>query len=247
MPTFIGLDLAWGSRNESGACILQGEGDRLQCVALEAVVGTADSFAATAASYGPDTFVAVDAPLIVGEGRMAERQLGRVFGKYKASAYLATPSFLEKMDGMAGPRLATALQARGFSLDPASLPTGRQVAIEVYPHAAHVVLFGLSERLKYKKGRLDARRAGLCTLQLHLRSLFADYHLVLDARDVRAVLSGEALEGPGTALKRTEDKLDALTCAYVAYHAWKHGPGQSRVFGDAESGYILVPWREGFA
>lgn len=103
MPTFIGLDLAWGSRNESGVCVLRGEGDRPQCVALDTVAGIPDSFAAIAASYGPDTFVAVDAPLIIGEGRMAERQMGRVFGKCKAGAYLATPSFLEKMDGMAGP------------------------------------------------------------------------------------------------------------------------------------------------
>lgn len=209
MPTFIGLDLAWGSRNESGVCILQGEGDRLQCVALDAVVGTADSFADI--------------------------------------AYLAMPGFLEKMDGMAGPRLGTALQARGFSLDPASLPTGRQVAVEVYPYAAHVMLFGLSERLKHKKGRLDARRLGLRSLQEQLRSLFAGNSLVLGAPEVMATLSTGAVEGPGRELKRTEDKLDALTCAYVAYHAWRHGPGQSRVFGDAESGYILVPWKEGFA
>lgn len=219
----------------------------MRCLALDAVVGTPDAFAEIAASYGPDTFVAVDAPLIVGEGRMAERQLGRVFGKYKAGAYLATPSFLAKMDGMAGPRLGTALLARGFSLDPASLPSGRQVAVEVYPHAAHVVLFGLSERLKYKKGRMDARRAGLRTLQDYLRSLFADHGLVLTAPEVLAALSAAALEGPGTSLKRTEDKLDALTCAYVAYHAWRYGPSQSRVFGDAESGYILVTWKEGFA
>lgn len=109
------------------------------------------------------------------------------------------------------------------------------------------MLFGLAERLKYKKGRLDARRAGLRTLQEHLRSLFVDNRLVLAAPDVLVALSAGALEGSGTALKRTEDKLDALTCAYVAYHAWKHGPGHSRVFGDAESGYVLVPWREGFA
>jgi len=222
--------------------------DRLRCLSLDAVVGTPDAFAEIAASYGADTFVAVDAPLIGGEGRMAERQLGRVFGKYKAGAYLATPAFLESMDGMAGPRLGVALRARGFSLDPAVLHSGGpRVAVEVYPHAAHVVLFELAERLKYKKGRLADRREGLRIFQDHLRALFAEYGLILEAPEVQTVLSAGASEGAGRALKQTEDKLDALTCAYVAYHAWRYGPAQSRVFGDAESGYILVPWKEGFA
>lgn len=248
MPTFIGLDLAWGSTNPSGICVLRGDESGLRCLALDAIVRTPAEFAEMAVSYGDDTFVAVDAPLIVGEGRMAERQLGRVFGKYKAGAYLATPAFLESMGGMAGPQLGLALRARGFSLDPSALQSGGpRVAVEVYPHAAHVVLFELVERLKYKKGNLAARRDGLRIFQAHLEALFEDHSLVLAAPGVRAALATAATEGNGRSLKRIEDMLDALTCAYVVYHAWKHGPTRSRVFGDAESGYILVPWREGFA
>jgi predicted RNase H-like nuclease len=246
MPTFIGLDLAWGSKNESGVCVLRTVGDELRCSSLDAIVGTPDSFSAFAASYGAGTVVAVDAPLIVSEGRMAERELGRVFGKYKAGAYLATSAWLERMGGMAGPNLGIALRGRGFSLDPAAIGTSTPVAIEVYPHAAHVVLFGLAERIKYKKGTLAQKREGIHALQEHLRVLLKPHRAVLDAAGVHAALAPVNSTVGGGALKHLEDKLDAMTCAYVAYHAWTHGSAGIRVFGDAESGYILVPWRDGF-
>jgi predicted RNase H-like nuclease len=46
---------------------------------------------------------------------------------------------------------------------------------------------------------------------------------------------------PGQALKNLEDRLDALTCAYVAYHCWRHGPDGFQVFGCGEHGCIVVP------
>lgn len=246
MPTFIGLDLAWGSKNESGVCVLKTVGHELRCVSLDAVVGTPDSFAAFAASYGAGTVVAVDAPLIAGEGRMAERELGRVFGKYKAGAYLATPAWLERMGGMAGPSLGVALRRGGFSLDPADIGA-TSVAVEVYPHAAHVVLFGLAERIKYKKGTLAQKRDGLHELQEHLRVLLRPHPAILEAASIHSALAPVSNTVGGRALKHVEDQLDALTCAYVAYYAWRHGFAARRVFGDAESGYILVPWKDGFA
>jgi len=247
VPTFIGLDLAWGSKNESGVCVLKTVGEELRCASLDAIVGMPESFSASVASYGADTLVAVDAPLIVGEGRVAERELGRVFGKYKAGAYVATPTWLERMGGMAGPNLGIALRGRGFSLDPAAIGTSTPVAVEVYPHAAHVVLFGLAERIKYKKGTLAQKREGLHELQEHLRVLLKPHRAVLDAAAVQAALAPVGTTAGGRSLKHLEDKLDALTCAYVAYHAWTYGSAGTRVFGDAESGYILVPWRDGFA
>ena len=38
-----------------------------------------------------------------------------------------------------------------------------------------------------------------------------------------------------------EDKLDAVTCAYVAAYLWHHGPARTRVYGDVAGGHILVP------
>lgn len=63
-----------------------------------------------------------------------------------------------------------------------------------------------------------------------------------DARSVRLLrLDCCAATPDGMALKNLEDRLDALTCAYVAYHCWKHGPDGFRVFGCDEHGSIVTP------
>lgn len=45
--------------------------------------------------------------------------------------------------------------------------------------------------------------------------------------------------------KRWDDGLDAVTCAYVAAFAWRHGTlgPEVRVFGDLRDGYVVVPDR----
>ena len=188
--------------------------------------------------------VAVDAPLVVEDYRRAEAELGRVYGKYHAAAYSANLPFLTKMNGLAGPLLAGELQAKGFNLDPERLTekaTGR-FALEVFPHPAHVVLFELRMALKYKKGLVACRRSALADYQWHLRSLLArELPLVLTAPKVQEVLALEAVLAKGTALKNLEDRLDALTCAYIAYHCWRHGRAGFQVFGCSDHGCIIVP------
>ena len=44
MPTFIGLDLAWTTKNESGICWLEGDSrENLRCTRLEAAVCETES------------------------------------------------------------------------------------------------------------------------------------------------------------------------------------------------------------
>jgi predicted RNase H-like nuclease len=45
----------------------------------------------------------------------------------------------------------------------------------------------------------------------------------------------------GLALKRYEDTLDALFCAYLAWHCWRWGKARNECFGDLAHGYIVVP------
>ena len=47
----------------------------------------------------------------------------------------------------------------------------------------------------------------------------------------------------GAAFKRSEDGLDALTCAYTVFWYWWHGPEGADVVGDPQDGYIVVPRR----
>lgn len=138
-------------------------------------------------------------------------------------------------------RLAGRLAASGWSLDPghATAPSRRR-AIEVYPHVATVGLLGLERTIKYKKGRIDARRAGLASLQARLHAALPTLDPALEPFCAEAVT---ALRG--RALKDLEDRLDALVCAAMALR-FALRPDRIEVIGDAAAGYVVVPrvrWR----
>jgi predicted RNase H-like nuclease len=246
VTVFVGLDLAWTPHHESGVCVLAHDSGDVRLVTLGTETATPERFADLCCEGGEDVVVAVDAPLLVSPGRRAERELAVVFGRAKASAYTATIEFLTKMNGLAGPALARLLAERGFETAPSRVAAGAggRYLLEVFPHPAHVELFALEERLAYKKGRVASRRIAFAAYQAHLGSLLgAELPALLDDERVLDLLSPEALILGGRALKRVEDQLDALTCAFVAYHCWKHGAAGFRVFGDETTGAIVVPRR----
>ncbi len=243
MTVFVGLDLAWTAYRESGICAFD---DRGHVHVLETRVATAEEFANLACSFGDDVAVAVDAPLVVTPLRAAERAVARAFARFRASPHQANLALLQATHRMAGPALHAALRARGFRCDPAPITPqapGRH-AMEVYPHAAHVRLFDLRERLPYKrkKGRSVAFvRTQLCLYQEHLWLLLArEFPALLEDPAIQALLAPAAVVRRGLDLKRLEDMLDALTCAWVAWHAWRHGASRIEVFGD-EHGHVVVP------
>jgi predicted RNase H-like nuclease len=41
--------------------------------------------------------------------------------------------------------------------------------------------------------------------------------------------------------KEAEDRLDALFCALIAYHHWRHQGQQTQIIGDACSGFLVLP------
>lgn len=248
MVVLAGLDLAWTRKNESGVCIFESEGEALRLVALEAFSAEPREFAAMLDSYGEDVIAAIDAPLIVEPERTAERELGRAFGRFHASAHSSNPELLRRTDRMAGPKLAQLLGEAGYCFDPWSMQaraTGRY-ALEVYPHAAHVVMFGLCERIKYKKGLVAAKRAGQAEYCGLLGNYLAAIHpdLLADGR-IALLLAEPPNPCSGRMLKHIEDQLDALTCALVAYRAWRQGADGLRLFGSPRHGHIAVPqWPE---
>jgi predicted RNase H-like nuclease len=244
VTVFIGLDLAWTRYRETGVCILESDGGDVQLRKLHCSISSPSCFSKLCASFGPDVVVAVDAPLVVEPERRAERELARAFGRFQAGAYSANVAFLTGMKGLAGPHLALHLRECGLDLEPGHLTAhapGR-FALEVFPHPAHVEMFGLSMALKYKKGPLASRRIVFHDYQERLAALLAGAlpEVAADPR-AREALDPDAVLVAGRALKNLEDRLDALTCAYVAYHCWKHGPDGFRVFGCDEHGCIVVP------
>lgn len=242
MAVFAGIDLSWTARHETGICILEGDHGGLRLAELEAEVLSPEEVAARLTRAGDTVVAAIDAPLVVTTERRAEAALARTFGRYGAYAYAARPEFLERVGGNAGSKLASFLGKADFEINPLALSRearGR-FALEVYPHAQQVVLFGLRRILRYKRGRLADRREELDVYRCCLAQL-ADV-LPFESTGAIEQLLWAPLDGmPGTALKRIEDQLDAFTCAISAFEAWTHGVATAEVFGDARNGYITVP------
>jgi predicted RNase H-like nuclease len=233
---FVGLDLAWGEKNNTGVAVIDSDGRLLH-------VGAAHDDASIEAAVEPyvsdDCVVAIDAPLIVRNpngSRPCETALNRDFHRFEAGAHPANtenPAFKNPR----GARIATALT---LDMDPASSSSRR--AIEVYPHPATIALFGLQKTLKYKRGSFETRQHEL----LQLMRLIEGLDKATPRLRVNHNVSWVELQKRVAAatrpvqLDRDEDPVDAVVCAYVALY-WYHRPEDVTVYGDFATGYIVTP------
>ena len=241
---FIGIDLAWrGEKNPSGGAVLSGDRQCAQLVDMNpslascsAVIDYVDEYATAS------TFVAIDAPLIINnpEGqRCCETLIGKKYGGRHGSCHTSNLSLYPRATSV---RLASLLISRGFrhASDPADTEKKR-VMLEVYPHPALLELFGLHSILKYKKGSVATRRSGQRELQQRLSNLSLFNPPLECTPKLSEFLANDTSSLQGAALKANEDALDAIVCAYIAYHYWFWGPCGTHMFGDLDSGYIVVP------
>jgi predicted RNase H-like nuclease/ppGpp synthetase/RelA/SpoT-type nucleotidyltranferase len=237
---FVGLDLAWGERKPTGVAVVDDEGT---LVHLSAQTDDASILAAIKPFVADDCVVGIDAPLIVTNptgNRPCEAALNRDFRGFEAGAHPSNTGKPEFANGTRGARLAVALD---LDLDPHSSRPRR--ALEVYPHAASVVLFRLGRILKYKdkKGRkfekLQSELLRLMTLIEGLQD--ADVPLRVTQHDDWQRLRGSVETATRKSeLRRAEDPIDAVLCAYVALFSVRR-PHDVTVYGDAGTGYILTP------
>lgn len=239
---FVGVDLAWGRRNPTGLAALDDAGSLLD-------VGRATTDDEILAWLRPHTAgpcrVGVDAPIVVPNPsglRECERLVGRYFGRFGASCHPANAGMPAFSGGTRAQRL---LDALGLDGDPAA--RGPRRAWEVYPHQASVALFGLSHVLRYKAkpGRdLESLRAELLRLMDLLAGL-ADGAVPADVRlGVRGCPAWEQLRDDvvsattKAALRRCEDPVDAVLCAYVVRYATAR-PDGVRMLGSHHAGHVL--------
>jgi len=241
---FAGIDLAWSYNNTSAIVVLRGSDACARAVAwADALKGDEEIIRFLTGIIGSDpALIAIDAPLVVPNEtgtRPCDRELSRAFRRYEAGAH---PANRRKFgDVVRGEELVKRLAEEGFRHSPKIAPhkEARQV-IEVYPHPATVTLFGLEKTLKYK-ARLNRsyqfRWAEMNRYIEHLRGLERAEPPMM----AEGILNNTPFGLRGTKLKRLEDLLDALLCAYIAYYCWYWGPARYKIFGDLAEGYILVP------
>jgi len=237
---FVGLDLAWGERKRTGVAVLDEAG---KLVHLSSAKDDDGIRAAIAPYVEDDCLVAFDAPLVVTNPtgqRPSEAALNRDFAKFEAGAH---PTNTGKPEFAGTPRAARLAAALDLDIDPWSSSPRR--AIEVYPHPATVVFFRLGRTLKYKSkpGRSFAQlRSELLRLMDLLESLahasppmrVTDNDAWIELRD--AVQTAERKSD----LRRAEDPVDAIICAYAALFATRR-PEDVTVYGDAETGATITP------
>jgi predicted RNase H-like nuclease len=248
---FIGLDLAWGQKNSSGGVVLRYSGIRpAVLVDVQEALGDDEAILRWIDAWDTEDeglLIGVDAPLWVPNEtgkRFAEAEVGRRFARFQAGAHPANKTLFKGY--VRGEELVEKLAVRGIVHDPylmeERMPGVRRV-MEVFPHPAHVILFGLARTLKYKAkpGRdYPSRWAAMNEYTRLLRGL-REAVPPLSLTDDWPPPDVTGLKG--NTLKRLEDALDALTCAYIVLWYWYHGPEGGEVIGDMPGGYIVVPRR----
>ncbi|MEM4703420.1 MAG: DUF429 domain-containing protein [Candidatus Pacearchaeota archaeon] len=221
---FIGIDLAWSTRNKTGIAILKGNKDKAKLLSIALVFSDKEILKYIRKRVGnKKALVAVDAPLIVPNKqgrRIADSLTSNLFRKYNAGAYPANRERLSQWDGkIRGEELAKLLEEEGFIHDPyiKKFENTRKF-FEVYPHPAMVVIFDLKKILQYKpkpNRNYKFRWLELKKYQSHLK--------MLEKRKPSLILPKEIINKKvkklkANKLKNYEDLLDAIFCAYIAYY-----------------------------
>ncbi len=237
---FVGIDLAWGERKPTGIAVVDDEG---RLVHVGAAQDDASIRTAVAPYVQDDCLVAFDAPLVVTNAtgqRPSEAALNRDFAKFEAGAH---PTNTGKPEFAGTPRAARLAAALDLDIDTHSESNKR--AIEVYPHPATIALFRLGRTLKYKQkpGRnLAQLRSELLRLMDLIESLAqaSPALRVGDNETWREMRQQVQQATRKSELRRVEDPVDAVVCAYVALFA-THRPADITIYGDAETGTTITP------
>ena len=237
---YAGVDLAWGQRNPTGVAAVGADGRLLHvgpAVTDADILGRLDPYLAG------ECVVAFDAPMVVTNPsgtRPCEAALNRDFRRFDAGAHPTNTGLPWFSDGGRGGRLCEVLN---LDLDPQS--AARRKGLEVYPHAASVVLFGLSRTLKYKNksGReFSEMRSEL----LRLMGFIEDLRMASPSLDVlghpgwtdlKTSVVGATRKAE---LRRAEDPVDAVLCAYIARYAAER-PRDVTIYGEVSTGCIVTP------
>lgn len=266
MRSILGIDAAWTSTQPSGVALIQESLCQWQvlCVApnyhsfLSAGFGGSldwgarrfdgskpdiSSLLEAARNLGAATIdvIALDIPLARKEittRRPSDSAISKAFGGKGCSAHSPNST----RPGPISNALFHQLEDNGFELDTTiSASEAGPRAIEVYPHPALLTLLGRDYRVPYKVGNSRKYWSGESIQRriAHLIDEFATIHhsLSQELGDLPFDLPSSKDVDNLSYLKRYEDALDALVCAWVGK---QHLLGRTRPYGD-ENSVIWVP------
>jgi predicted RNase H-like nuclease len=260
-PTILAIDAAWTAGQPSGVALVQQRGARWNLIALapsyrsftELAEGMATDWSISCfpgsepdipylleaaerlGGYRPD-LVTIDMPIArtpFASRRPSDRIVSREFGSRWCAAHSPTAA----RPGVLGVRVSEALSAAGYELATTTTHlSGTRQFLEVYPHPALLSLLQRPRRVPYKvsKSRKYWPRE---PVPVRVRNLLDEFKAIRLA--LVEVFNGPMLELPEpddlrslSALKRYEDALDALVCAWVGV---EYLAGRALPLGDADA------------
>jgi len=240
---FIGIDLAWTYKNESGICIID---DRGKIVLCESYTFSDEAIAEIVKQYSDGgALVAIDAPLIVKNNtgsRYADKAImsEKIHGR-NLSVYTCNRDYMTKAYGtIRGENVVSRIKQAvpDFVLVPNSRDKSHCI-IETFPTGICLGLFPDAYPIKYKiksKIPFEITQSEMVRMLIVLKTLDDLNPSVANFEDHFEV--GQILSLSKKSFKSLEDRVDALLCAYAAY--WLTcKPG--KVFGDELEGFIMLP------
>lgn len=241
---FIGIDLAWTNKNETGVCVINevGEVEYLNSAVLsnDELVSIVKS-----CSHEPVSII-IDAPLVVKNetgSRSAERELmsQKIHG-HNLSLFVASRSYLERTFGqIRGELLMNQIlkEIPGVSVEETAIP-GRSTIIETFPSAVCCGLFPEIYPVKYK----IKRKVQYEETQLQMERILNRFRKIEEDENHISGLIAKLSIGNFVVNKQNhkhiEDKVDAFLSAYGIYLVYK-GVAEQKTFGDVENGFITIP------
>jgi predicted RNase H-like nuclease len=239
---FIGIDAAWGDKNETGIVGLDADG---RVTDADWAVGTADTVKLVCSIAEPNTLIFIDAPLVVANSRgqrLCEKHVGQRYGKWLVSAN-STNTASPRQGGV---KLLAGLEREGFSYNDGmgGPPTSGRHVSECYPYTALVgyEALGYDVRPVYKRKPRKLRaadfrlaRAIACDdLIGRLRTLRErDPPLHLESHPATADLFDTPSPLEDGPYKHREDLIDAIICAWTASLWRRHGLAACQILGVA--------------
>lgn len=238
---FIGIDLAWTYKNESGICVIDERGEVL---VLESAVFSDEKLVNIIKTYGGEKLhIAIDAPLVVNNetgSRQAERDLqrGRIHG-HRLFAFNSNRTFMTKAyKGIRGEMLSNLIIEH---LPNISIGMNEQDSsiVETFPTGIVSGLFPDIFPVKYKrkKGMTFEETVGQMKLMIERIGLFEQQNIISGFSD-KLIVDETTITRKHH--KHLEDKLDAVLCALGLYLIHEK-LAEPRKFGTDEEGFILIP------
>jgi predicted RNase H-like nuclease len=266
MPAILGIDAAWTTAQPSGVALIQEQPDgwHVRCAApsYESFVNAAggvpvnwsssqtrgsapdiSDLLVAARNLGVDKvdLIALDIPLAhtkIESRRPSDSAISKAFGGKGCSTHSPT----SERPGPISDDLMAQLRKIGYSLETTSPATrSKRRVLEVYPHPALLALLKRDYRVPYKVSNSSKYWKGE-SVPTRIERLLNEFSGIFGA--LQNVFGDLGFELPSkldittlSALKRYEDGLDALVCAWVGQ---QHLQGNTRPYGDIDSA-IWVP------